>query len=432
MNSLTLLPRTKGIDAHLNLPGSKSIANRVLLMAAIAYGTSVIHNVPDVSEDVQLMLNAIMQLGVRVNKIGYDESNGSSSYEIEGCGGEFRVKAAEIFCGNSGTTIRFLGALLALMPGKYILTGIERMKERPIGDLVSALELLGAKIKFLEKPGFPPFATQPYKDNYMGTVSISGKLSSQYLTGLLMALPILGRDIKIHILDELISKPYVDITLALLTKFGAIVDNRGNDYIIHGSRGLHAIEYTIEPDASSASYFLAMGAIDGKVRVYNLSESSLQGDRKFAGVLQDMGAKVDYMQNSIMVCKQGTLKPIDLNMQHMPDVAMTAAILALFADGTSTISGVSSWKVKETDRLQAMYNELTKLGAAVTITEDSIQITPPKELNSNIAIDTYNDHRMAMCFSLVAAYGKPVIINDYECVGKTFANYFDVFNKICY
>jgi len=431
MTSITLSPRSKSINANLNLPGSKSIANRVLLMAAIAHGTSVIHNIPDVSEDVRLMLEAIQKLGVRVNKIGNSE-NGSSSYEIEGCGGEFRVKEAEIFCGNSGTTIRFLGAMLSLMPGKYCLTGIERMKERPIGDLVAALELLGAKVEYLEKPGFPPLQTSPYKDKFVGTVSISGKLSSQYLTGLLMVLPILGRDIKVHILDELISKPYVDITLALLNKFGVVADNRGNDYIIHGGRGLQAIEYTVEPDASSASYFLAMGALDGKVCVNNLSKSSLQGDKKFAEVLQKMGAKVDYMQNSIMVSQQGNLKSIDLDMQSMPDVAMTIATMALFANGTSTISGIKSWKVKETDRLQAMYNELTKLGAKVVITDDSIEVTPPKQLNSNVAIDTYNDHRMAMCFSLVAAYGKPITINDYECVGKTFANYFDIFKQICY
>jgi 3-phosphoshikimate 1-carboxyvinyltransferase len=432
MTNITLAPRDKSINASLNLPGSKSIANRVLLMAAIAHGTSLIHNVPDVSEDVRLMLEAIKRLGVRVNKINGSNNNGSSSYEIEGCGGEFRVKETEIFCGNSGTTIRFLGALLALMPGKYTLTGIERMKERPIGDMVSALELLGAKIEYAEKSGFPPLQTRPYKDKFVGTVSISGKLSSQYLTGLLMALPILERDIKIHILDELISKPYVDITMALLTKFGCTVDNRGNDYILHGGHGLQAIEYTVEPDASSASYFLAMGALNGKVRIFNLSNSSLQGDKNFAHVLEQMGAKVDYMQNSIMVRKQGNLQAVNLDMQHMPDVAMTIATLSLFAEGTTTISGIGSWKVKETDRLQAMYNELTKLGAKVTITDDSIRITPPKELTANVAIDTYEDHRMAMCFSLVAASGHRITINEYECVGKTFANYFDVFKEICY
>lgn len=432
MSSMNLSPRYKNINANLNLPGSKSIANRVLLMAAVAHGTSVIHNVPDVSEDVKLMLEAIQQLGVRVNKIGENKSSGSSSYEIEGCGGEFRVKEAEVFCGNSGTTIRFLGAMLALMPGRYCLTGIERMKERPIGDLVSALELLGAKVGYVENAGFPPLQTNPYRDKFVGTVSISGKLSSQYLTGLLIALPILERDIKIHIMDELISKPYVDITLALLTKFGCRADNRGNDYILHGGRGLQAIEYTIEPDASSASYFLAMGALDGKIRINNLSDSSLQGDKKFAYVLGQMGAKVDYMQNSIMVRRQDNLKPVDINMQNMPDVAMTIATMALFANGTSTITGISSWRVKETDRLQAMYNELTKLGATVVITDDSIQITPPKQLNSDVKINTYNDHRMAMCFSLVAASGHPITINDYECVGKTFANYFDIFKEICY
>jgi 3-phosphoshikimate 1-carboxyvinyltransferase len=433
MSNLDLLPRIRSVNANLNLPGSKSIANRVLLLAAIAHGTSVIHNVPDVSEDVMLMLDALQMLGVNINKIttGSDES-GSSSYEIEGCGGEFRIKDAEIFCGNSGTTIRFLGAMLSLMPGRYCLTGIERMKERPINDMIVALEQLGAKTTFRENKGFPPFQTSPYKDNQANTINLSGKLSSQYLTGLLMALPVLGRDVRVHIFDELISKPYVDITVALLAKFGCMVETIGNDYIIHGGSTLHAIEYTIEPDASSASYFLALGALDGKVRVYNLSADSLQGDKKFASVLHKMGAKVDYMHNSIMVRKQGKLKAINQNMQQMPDVAMTLATLALFAEGTSTISGISSWKVKETDRLQAMYNELTKLGAIVAITDDSITITPPDEIKQNVAIDTYNDHRMAMCFSLVAAHGQPVTINNYECVGKTFANYFDVFKKICY
>lgn len=434
MSNLSLLPRTENIDAQLNLPGSKSIANRVLLLAAIAHGTSVIHNVPDVAQDVQLMLAALEQLGVRIKQIEHNAQSSSSSYEIEGCAGEFSVKSAEIFCGNSGTTIRFLGAVLALMPGEYTLTGVSRMQERPIQDMVTALRPLGAQIKYLGQEGFPPFKTSPYQDAGIESISVSGKLSSQYLSGILMALTCLKREIKVHIKDELISKPYVDITLAILRQFGYAIDNCGADYILrrHSDDGLRAITYTIEPDASSASYFLAMGAIGGRVQVYNLGENSLQGDKKFACVLQSMGAKVDYLPDSTTVSKDGPLQAIKLNLQHMPDVAMTVATLALFAHGTSTISGIASWKVKETDRLQAMYNELSKLGAAVTISDDSIEITPPQHLNSGVAIDTYNDHRMAMCFSLIAAYGIPVIINDYECVGKTFANYFTIFNKICY
>lgn len=434
MPNISLIPRKKTIDTSLNLPGSKSIANRVLLLAAIADGTSIIHNVPDVSEDVILMLEALKQLGVKINKLAVkNAADTSSSYEIEGCGGEFITKDATIFCGNSGTSIRFLLAALALMPGSYCLTGIQRMKERPIKDLVLALNQVGAKIDYVENQGFPPLQTHAFQDNNINTISLSGKMSSQYLTGLLMALPLLKRDININIYDQLISKPYVDITVALLAKFGCNVSDDGHDnYLVKGDFRLKGIEYTIEPDASSASYFLAMGALNGRVVINNLSENSLQGDKNFANVLKQMGANVEYHANSVQVSQYDVLKAINVDMQDMPDVAMTIAVLALFADGVSTIHGISSWRVKETDRLQAMYNELTKLGAIVTMTNDSITINPPSRVRPNVAIDTYNDHRMAMCFSLVAVAGIPVTINNYECVGKTFANYFEVFNNLCY
>ena len=433
MSTLLLSPRTKTINASLDLPGSKSIANRVLLLAAVANGTSVIYNVPDVSEDVVLMLEALKHLGVKITKLPVQgNACATSSCEIEGCDGELPVKDATIFCGNSGTSIRFLLAALALMPGSYMLTGIQRMKERPIKDLVLALNQVGAKIDYVENQGYPPLQTHPFKADKASSISLSGQMSSQYLTGLLMALPLLQRDITVHIYDELISKPYVDITVALLAKFGCKIDNIDNDYYIKADSKLTGIEYIIEPDASSASYFLAMGALNGSITVNNLSEHSLQGDKNFAYILQQMGAKVEYKTNAITVSHNGRLKAIDVDMQAMPDVAMTIAVLAIFADGVSHIRGVSSWKVKETDRLQAMYNELTKLGAVVKMTDDSIMITPPDEITHNIAIDTYNDHRMAMCFSLVAVAGVPVTINDYECVGKTFANYFEVFNSLCY
>lgn len=454
MTDIKLNPITKAPVVNLDLPGSKSIANRVLPLAAVATGVSIIHNIPSDSEDVALMLKALECLGgiakdisvsndVRVKDMASGSHVTAKSYEIHGCGGAFPNKNAEIFCGNSGTTIRFLGAILAVMDGSYVLDGVKRMHERPIKDLVAALTQIGADITYLKNNGYPPLKTLPFVDNRIDKISISGKISSQYLTGVLLASSLLKREVTIEVYDELISKPYVDITLALLAKFGVKIDssNTENSYIIDTSlvnNSLTGIEYTVEPDASSASYFLALGAITGDVAVNNLSANSLQGDRNFAKVLQLMGADVVYNDNNIRVRpgevmqKTHKLTAIEINMEDMPDVAMTIAVMALFADGTTTITGIHSWKVKETDRLVAIRNELTKLGAKVSITDSSISITPSATINHNVAIDTYNDHRIAMCFSLIAAYGVAVTIKDYECVNKTFPNYFKLFQEICY
>lgn len=430
MSNITLQAAAKPIVAKIDLPGSKSIANRVLPLAAMADGISIIHNVPDVGEDVQLMLAALDKLGIKCDKIRQD-ANGCSSYQIHGCGGDLPAKSAELFLGNSGTSIRFLTAMLAVLPGSYILTGIQRMKERPIKDLLLALRQLGAQISCVENEGYPPLQTNAFIDNATGEISLSGKISSQYLTGLLMAMPLIKREITVKIFDELISRPYVDITLALLEMFGVkTAELKSNEFTIYPCAGLQAVEYTVEPDASSASYFLAMGALNGDVTINHLSATSLQGDKNFAKVLAQMGAQVEYASNYIRCRSNGNLQAVTVNMEDMPDVAMTIAVLALFATGTTTINGISSWKVKETDRLLAIYTELSKLGAEVNYTDDSITITPPAQIKPNTAIDTYNDHRMAMCFSLVAVGGVPIIINDYECVGKTFANYFDVFNGL--
>lgn len=429
---MVLQPINKPINTTIDLPGSKSIANRVLPLAAFANGVSVIHNVPDVGEDVQLMLSALTALGFQVEKIA-TVANGCSSYKIHGCGGELSVKHAELFLGNSGTSIRFLTAMLAVCDGKYVLTGIERMKERPIKDLVLALRNLGCEINCLENEGYPPLQTMPFNDQGTPEIELSGKISSQYLTGLLMALPLLQRDVNVKIYDELISRPYVEITLALLQKFGVNSQEIApNVFKIFANNGFKAVEYTVEPDASSASYFLAMAAINGEVTINHLSANSLQGDKNFAHVLEQMGANVTYNANTIYCKSAGQLNAVTVNMEDMPDVAMTIAVLAIFATGTTTITGISSWKVKETDRLFAIYTELRKLGAQVSYTDDSITIAPPAKINANVAIDTYNDHRMAMCFSLVAVGGIPVIINDYHCVGKTFANYFDLFEDMLY
>ncbi len=424
---LHLPPRQKTIQATLDLPGSKSIANRVLLLAAMAKGKSILHRVPDVSEDVCLMMEALKELGVSMV-----EGDTPYSYSITGCAGNFSVKEATIFCGNSGTTIRMLTALLAVLNGDYVLTGIERMKERPIEDLVESLLQLGANITYLEKPGYPPLSIYPFKDNRATEITCSGKDSSQYLTGLLMALSAVNRKTKIHIPDKLRSKSYVDMTLKILTKFGAEIDEKNLTYTLNSNKPLQAIEYTIEPDASSATYFLACAALNGSVCVNHLGKSSLQGDADFALILEKMGAKVVYTADSISVSADKPLRAVDVDMENMPDAAMTLAVLCLFAQGTSHIRGIGTWKIKETDRLLAMQTELRKLGAVVETREDSITITPPKTIRSGVAIDTYQDHRMAMSFSLVAAYGIEVIINDYVYVNKTFANYFQLFNQLCY
>lgn len=433
MPNLPLPARNKFDAATLNLAGSKSIANRVLLLASIANGTSKISNVPNDCEDVKLMLQALKQLGVKITLLETDHKFKSSSYAIEGGNRGFSNSEIDIFCENSGTCMRFLTAILALQAQhqNYTITGIQRMKQRPITDLVNSLNQIGADIKYLENLGFPPLQVNKFNYNNTKLINLSGKISSQYLTGILMAIASQSLDITIHIYDELISKPYVNITTELLAKFGAEIIINGANYTNVPSK-LQAISYTIEPDASSASYFLALGCLQGSITINNLSNTSIQGDKDFAKVLQRMGANVSYSDNYIMISKAHKLKAIHINMQDMPDAAMTLAVVCLFATGTSTITGISSWQYKETDRLQAMYNELSKLGATVSLTNDSITILPPKIINSNVTIDTYNDHRIAMAFSLVAGAGIAITINDYQCVNKTFANYFDLFNQCCY
>ncbi len=424
---LTLAPRKKNIEATLDLPGSKSIANRVLLLAAVAKGTSILHNVPDVAEDVRLMIHALQQLGVAIVPL-----NKPHSYRILGCDGVFPIKTAQLFCGNSGTTMRMLTALLSLMSGEYTLIGTERMKHRPIGDLVDSLRQLGADITYLERVGYPPLSIGPFRDRATAEISCSGKDSSQYLTGLLMALSAMSRNGVIRVKDGLRSKSYVDMTLSLLSKFGCAVICEDLHYTLKSARPLQAIEYTIEPDASSASYFLACAALNGCVTINNMGKNSLQGDKNFAAILEKMGAEVVYHHNAITVRAHTALKAININMENMPDAAMTLAVLCLFAEGTSHISGIGTWKIKETDRLHAIQTELIKLGAKILTSDDTITITPPQKLNEGVAIDTYDDHRMAMSFSLVAAAGVEVVINHYRCVGKTFANYFNLFQQLCY
>ena len=430
MNYLDLAP-IRRVRGTVKLPGSKSVSNRILLLAALASGDTLIHDLLD-SDDTRIMLKALRVLGAS----WLEESKGA--VRLRGVGGVFQVKQAELDLGNAGTAFRPLTAVLALCGGEYRLAGVARMDERPIGDLVDALRQLGASIDYLGKPGYPPLAIHPAAIRPGGAISVRGDVSSQFLTGLLLALPLTAARTVINVDGELISKPYVEITLNTLRRFGIDVARDGwrSFTIPAGARYLTPGEIYIEGDASSASYFLAAGAISGlsgggPVRVEGVGRASTQGDVRFAEVLERMGATVTMGANWIEAAagpdaaKRGKLRALDADLNHIPDAAMTAAVTALFADGTSTLRNIGSWRVKETDRIAAMAAELGKLGATVEEGRDSLRITPPSKLRS-ATISTYDDHRMAMCFSLAALGGVSVRINDPDCVAKTFPEYFDV------
>ncbi|MHB1117757.1 bifunctional 3-phosphoshikimate 1-carboxyvinyltransferase/cytidylate kinase [Sideroxydans sp.] len=420
------LPPLMSARGTERLPGSKSISNRVLLLAALSEGVTVVRDLLK-SDDTDRMLEALAALGIAV------EALGGNAYRITGCAGDFPNKDATLFLGNAGTAFRPLTAALALSGGSYELSGVARMHERPIGDLVDALRQLGARIEYLGNEGFPPLRISPSK--LAGdTAQVRGDVSSQFLTGLLMALPLLGRTVKVAVVGELISKPYIEITLAMMARFGVTVlrDGWRSFTVAAGSRYVSPQEIYVEGDASSASYFLAAGAIGGgSVRVEGVGADSVQGDKRFAEELAKMGARITMGPNWMEASgpAEGKLKSIDLDCNHIPDAAMTLAVAALFADGTTTLRNIASWRVKETDRIAAMATELRKVGATVQEGADYIRITPPAQFE-HAAIDTYDDHRMAMCFSLAAFGGAGVRINDPKCVAKTFPDYFTEFAKV--
>ena len=422
MEQLRLTP-TPHLAGTIKLPGSKSISNRTLLLAALSSGSTLVRDLLD-SDDIRHMLAALGLLGVQVEQIG-----DSRDFRVQGVGGEFPVKSADLFLGNAGTAFRPLTAALALMQGHYQLSGVARMHERPIGDLVDALRIAGADISYQGQPGYPPLTIRPASLRAGEVIPVKGNVSSQFLTALLMALPLTGETTTIEVVGELISKPYIEITLNLMARFGVQVERQGwQRFVIPG--GQHYIspgEVHVEGDASSASYFLAAGALaGGPVRVEGVGNQSIQGDVKFADTLRQMGVAITMGDNWIEAKATGKLKAIDADLNHIPDAAMTIAVAALAADGTTTLRNIESWRVKETDRLSAMATELRKLGATVEEGQDYIRITPPAQLLADAEIDTYDDHRMAMCFSLVSLLGVPVVINDPKCVAKTFPDYFEV------
>jgi len=405
MTALALGPLGRAAGT-VRLPGSKSISNRVLLLAALAQGATEVRGLLD-ADDTRVMREALGKLGAGIS-----------------------AKRAELFLGNAGTAFRPLTAVLALSGGEYRLSGVPRMHERPIRDLVAALRAMGARIDYLGEEGYPPLAIHPGRVAAGQTVNVRGDVSSQYLSALLLALPLAGGG-AIEVDGELISKPYVEITLKLMQRFGVRVHRTGwSRFAVPAGPYVSPGMVVVEGDASNASYFLAAGAIGGgPVRVEGVGRDSIQGDVRFTEVLEKMGAKVSMGGDWIEASGRAPLRAFDLDLNHIPDAAMTAAALALFADGPCAVRNIASWRVKETDRIAAMANELGKLGALVEAGPDYLRVTPRK-LNAGVSVDTYDDHRMAMSLSLAALGGVALRINDPDCVAKTFPDYFKAFAAI--
>ncbi|MGF6922074.1 3-phosphoshikimate 1-carboxyvinyltransferase [Paraburkholderia sp. 40] len=431
MEFLDLGPFSRA-SGTIRLPGSKSISNRVLLLAALAEGETTITNLLD-SDDTRVMLAALEKLGVRLKRDG-------DTCVVTGTRGAFTARTADLFLGNAGTAVRPLTAALSVNGGDYRIHGVPRMHERPIGDLVDGLRQIGAKIDYEQNEGYPPLRIRPAQITADALIRVRGDVSSQFLTSLLMTLPLLRTAsgvTTVQVDGELISKPYIEITIKLMARFGIDVERHGwHQFVVPaGQRYQSPGTIMVEGDASSASYFLAAGALGGgPLRVEGVGRASIQGDVGFADALIKMGANLQMGEDWIEVRgvgnDHGKLDPIDMDFNLIPDAAMTIAVAALFADGTTTLRNIASWRVKETDRIAAMATELRKVGAKAQEGEDFLVVTPPEKLIPNAAIDTYDDHRMAMCFSLVSLGGVPIRINDPRCVGKTFPDYFERFTAL--
>jgi 3-phosphoshikimate 1-carboxyvinyltransferase len=428
----------KRAQGSIILPGSKSISNRALLLAALSSGTTTLKNLLD-ADDTQVMRNALRQLGLSV----IDQPN--HICVVEGCSGEFPARNADLFMGNAGTAIRPLTAALAMQGGNYRLSGVARMHERPIRDLVDGLRQVGAKIEYELQDGYPPIQISAADIQIKDVVNVRGDVSSQFLTALLMALPLVAmKPVRIEVVGELISRPYIDITLKLMARFGVKVSCPDAQSFVIPAKTSNLVykspgHLSVEGDASSASYFLALGAIGGgPVRVLGVGKESIQGDIAFADALALMGAKItageDWIEVAGVKNASGKLNGITMDCTAIPDAAMTLAVAALFAEGPTRLNGIASWRVKETDRIAAMAIELKKVGAIVEEGPDYIVIQAPVSQGDwklpSEGIDTYDDHRMAMCFSLAAFGPHSLKVNGPNCVAKTFPTYFAEFAKI--
>ena len=423
MDTITLAP-IKKISGEVALPGSKSLSNRALLLSALAHGETGLTNLLR-SDDTEQMVTALRQLGVNI------ELNDSwSKCTVSGNGGLFAEPAEHsFFLGNAGTAIRPLTCILALIPGKYTIDGDQYMRERPIEHLGDALVQLGVNVHYEQEHGYPPLTVIGGNIDG-GKVEIPGNISSQFLTALLLSLPLAQKDSAIKVIGEQVSKPYLKITLDIMKQFGVTASHQQyQSFEIPGRQQYQSPgSYMIEGDASSASYFFGAAAIAGDIRVTGIGTHSVQGDVAFVDVMEQMGATVNKSAEWIDV-SSGPLHGVDVDLNHIPDAAMTVATVALFARGKTRIRNIYNWRVKETDRMHAMATELRKLGATVETGDDYIVIDPPEELKP-APIDTYGDHRVAMAFSLAALGNKAITINDPDCTRKTFPDFFEVLASV--
>lgn len=430
MSSYHCSPAAGSIDATVTVPGSKSITNRALVAAALADGNSLLTG-PLLAEDTYLMIEALRTLGIAIT---VDEAD--CAIEITGCRDYIPAGEAKLFCGNAGTVMRFCTALTALGHGRFELDGVERMRQRPIGELVDVLRALGSGVEYPGSEGYPPIAV--YASGLSGgQVSFHSPDSTQFVSALLLAAPYARGDVFIELTGEVPSIPYLKLTTAVMENFEVAVieqhDSTSTKYIVAAPQRYRGVGYAVEPDASNATYFLTASAIaGGRVTVEGLGTDSIQGDWRFVDVLEQMGCRIERSPKRLTVigpAKGQGLRGIDVDLSDMPDTVQTLAVLALFADGPTTIRNIGNLRIKETDRLAALNNELTKLGAAVEERPDGLQITPPARIAA-AAIDTYNDHRMAMSFALSGLKCPGMVINDPECCGKTFPDFFDRFERL--
>ena len=417
---MLITPISHRLDSSVTPPGSKSITNRAFVVAALAQGTSTLTGVLD-SDDTKYMRDALKLMGVEIEHDAL-----ACKAVVHGCGGFFPTTEAELFLGNSGTSIRFLTAAAIHSNGSFVLDGVERMRQRPIGDLVDALRQWGVQIEYLQNESYPPIRVHGSK--YGGKTSVAGNISSQFLSALLMA-SAGQQQTEIEVVGDLVSRPYVDMTAAVMNAFGVTVQTPSeNRFVIPAGQTYRSTNYSIEPDASAASYFFAAAAIvGGRIRVNGLTHAALQGDVRFVDCLEKMGCRVWEENNSIVVQNDGQLHGVTVDMHHISDTAQTLAVTALFADSPTTIVNVANMRVKETDRIAAVCSELKKLGAKVEEYPDGLKIYPlPVDQYLPAVIETYNDHRMAMSFALAGLRIPGVDIQNPECTSKTFPKFFDV------
>lgn len=422
MDDAIKIETTGPVVGSIRPPGSKSITNRALVCAALADGTSVLRGALD-SDDTRVMIAGLEQLGIAVRT-----EDAKTTLKVTGCGGKIPAKDADLSIGNSGTTMRFLTAMSTLGQGRFRLDGVPRMRERPIGDLLDALIPLGTNVATEFENGCPPVIVNATGLGG-GMTTIRGDISSQYLSGLMMAAPYAQQPVHIVLDGPLVSKPYVAMTQSVMKSFGVSLEQTEKDLKIPAPQKYKGQHYAIEPDASAASYFWATAAITGgDVTVKGLQRSALQGDVRFCDCLAQMGCDVEYNESSIRV-RGGSLTGIDVDMNAISDTVQTLTAVALFAKGTTRIRGVEHNRHKETDRIGDLATELRKFGAKVTEFEDGLEIQPAPLRGATI--DTYDDHRMAMSLALVGLQVDDVVIRDPGCTHKTYPGFFDDLQELC-